>query len=125
MSLINRAEPLWQNQANHFDVNGSGRVEARDVLLIVNELLGNGPRDLPGAPGPGDRFLDVNGDYKLSTVDAQQIINALLFNSANPASSLAPGTSFVPEPSSAALLALGLMALALLAAGARSKSTRK
>ncbi len=31
MELINRAEPLWQNQANHFDVDASGRAGPRSV----------------------------------------------------------------------------------------------
>jgi hypothetical protein len=125
MALINRAEPLWQNQANHYDVNGSGRVEPRDVLIIVNELLGEGPRDLTGARGAGERFLDVNGDYKLSTLDAQQIVNALLGQIANPASSPAVGSSFVPEPASAALFTLGVASLAIFAAHSRWKRGRK
>lgn len=105
LELVNRAEPLWQNQENHYDVSGSGRVTPRDALLLINELLGAGPHALEGAPG---WFLDVNGDYRISPSDVNQVVNALL-GAANAAAAPTAGVNFVPEPSGAALAAFGVL----------------
>ena len=69
----------WQNTANPLDVNSSGQVTALDALLVINELNGNGPRELPqidstNAPPP---YLDTNGDGFLSAIDALLVINHL------------------------------------------------
>jgi hypothetical protein len=70
----------WQNPANSFDVNNSGTVSAIDVLVIINEINANGPRNLlvppvpPTAPPP---YYDANGDNALSSGDALAVINAI------------------------------------------------
>lgn len=115
LDLVNRDEPLWQNQANHFDVGGSGSVTPGDLLVLVNELLSKGPHELSGAPGASDEFLDVNGDYNVTTSDAMQVINYLLSGASLSSTAAAPGVTLVPEPSGAALAAWGL----LVAAAAR------
>jgi hypothetical protein len=110
LGLVTRVEPLWQNQVNHFDVNGSGNISARDALLIINELLDEGPRALTGSPS--DAFLDVNGDYNLAASDALAVINRLLGNNPS-ATASAASVNFVPEPSSAALAAGAALSAAL------------
>ena len=113
LELIEREEPLWQNQTNHFDVSGSSGVTSRDLLLIINELLSAGMHELQGAPGESDGFFDVNGDYRLTVSDAQQVINGLLGGTANPTASPTAGVNFVPEPSGAALALAGLLLVIL------------
>jgi Dockerin type I domain len=123
MEAINRADPLWQNQVNHFDVSRNGRVGPQDFLLIANELQRVGAHSLTGAPGSSDLFYDVNGDNEITTLDALQIANALLGGSANPAAQ-GSGANLVSEPSTAALLVVGL-ALAAVAHGlARRRKSR-
>ena len=113
MKLVDHPEPLWQNQVNHFDVDGSGRVNAHDLLVLMTELkLGNyAGQDLLGAPGPSDFRFDVDGDLRLTAQDGTALLNALLGNTANPASSTS-ATGLVPEPSSALLAAAGALTLA-------------
>jgi hypothetical protein len=111
LKLVNHAEPLWQNQVNQFDVDGSGRVTAHDLLVLMNELKQGGYAgiDLVGSPGLDDFRVDVDGDLRLTAQDGTRLLNALLGNTANPTSSAA---GLVPEPSSAALAAMGLLVLA-------------
>jgi hypothetical protein len=127
LDLINQQEPLWQNQVNHFDVSGSGRVEPRDVLFLVNELQSAGSHDLTGAPGPSDSLFDVNGDYRVSAADVQQLVNALLGGIANQATAASQGVTLVSEPSTAALAVGGwlLIALARVALRRRRPAARR
>jgi hypothetical protein len=87
----------WQNPLNPTDVNGDGRVSALDVLMIINHLNehGSGPITFPfggggqggntgggGNPGggagePPPFFPDVNGDGRITALDALLIINEL------------------------------------------------
>jgi hypothetical protein len=114
LDLVNRPEPFWQNQVNHFDVDGSGRVNARDALLIISELetglLGS---DLSGPRASAKPFFDVTGDRFLNSQDALQLISALLGQKANPTASALSSGFFVPEPSSAMLSAAALVCFAL------------
>ncbi len=119
VDMMNRAEPLWQNQANNYDVNGSGGVNARDLIVLINEILGDGARNLTGSPTVSNEWLDVNGDYKLGTVDVQRVVNEILreraaARAASPLSALTEGDiRIVPEPASGLLaLAAGLLGLA-------------
>lgn len=112
LDLLEREEPLWQNPANHFDVSRSGGATVRDLHILINEFLRTGGRDLDGAPLESDWLFDVNGDYRLSVADVQHLINGLLSGASNPSPSAAGG-NFVPEPSSAALAAGGLLLLGL------------
>jgi uncharacterized protein (TIGR03382 family) len=124
LKLVDHAEPLWQNQANHFDVDGSGRVNAHDLLVLMNELKrGNyAVQDLGGSPGPGDFRFDVDGDLRLTAQDGTSLLNALLGNTANPTSSQS-ATGLVPEPSSAVLAAVGVLVLAWI--GMRRRFARR
>ncbi len=78
LSFVDRAEPLWQNQVNHYDVSGTGGVTTRDIMFLVNQLLRSGNRDLFGSPGSSEGWLDVNGDYRLSTADVFSVVNQIL-----------------------------------------------
>ncbi|GAB5403867.1 MAG: hypothetical protein Aurels2KO_20980 [Aureliella sp.] len=61
------------------DVDYDFNVSPRDVLLIVNELNGQGARDLDDGPVDpnGKAFIDVNGDGALSPIDALAVVNFL------------------------------------------------
>ncbi len=69
----------WQNPDNRLDVNGNGRVEALDALLVINDLIRFGARTLPakdvGYTGP---LRDVNGDGSIKPIDALLVINSLI-----------------------------------------------
>jgi hypothetical protein len=127
MGLVNSADPAWQNPVNPYDVNNSGRVSARDVLMLAAAL------QQPGLGGPlpigriaTDPFYDVNGDGSMNATDAILLINALLRGTANPVTSASPLTgNFVPEPSSAVLgLSAALTLLVGRAVAARRKRRR-
>lgn len=56
------------------DVNGDGLVTANDVLILINEINGNGQRGLLlGALG--GPFFDVNRDSQLTAADVLAVIN--------------------------------------------------
>jgi thioredoxin-dependent peroxiredoxin len=69
----------WQNQANRLDVNGNGSIEPLDALLVINDLIRAGSRELSAKPsdytGP---LRDVNGDGFLRPIDALLVINSLI-----------------------------------------------
>lgn len=110
-AVLNRPEPLWQNQANHFDVNRSGTVDPVDALLVINALRNN--RTISGAPGPNDPRLDVSGDNALSASDAAGVINYIRIGRPGGAPG-SGGTNLVPEPGSVVLAVVGA---AMLLAG--------
>jgi VCBS repeat-containing protein len=70
----------WHNGDLDGDVDGDGKVQPRDVVLIINQLNNSGGGSL-GDPYPivdGDhRYLDVNSDGLLTPLDALIIINVL------------------------------------------------
>ena len=113
MDLVTADDPLWQNQANYFDVDRSGMASSRDLLLIINELIRSGSHELEGSPSAGGSLFDVSGDGFVSARDSLLIINALIGETANPTTASASGTMFVPEPSTGALVLLGLLSVAL------------
>ena len=117
--LVTAPDPPWQNQLNYYDVDRSGMVTPRDQLLIFNELILNGAHELEGLPLVDSPLYDVSGDGLVSSRDAQLLINAFLTGTANPAAAVAPGTMLIPEPSTGALVLVGLLSVAL-AHGARS-----
>src|SRR5690606_1834933 len=107
LSYVNRPEPLWQNQVNYYDVDRSGIVNARDVVLQVNKLLLQPNQELLGSPGANDPRVDTNGDLKITAQDVVQVISNLLNGNANPASLATQGEALlVPEPSGLALAAM-------------------
>ena len=67
----------WQNPQDQYDVNGVEGVTALDVLLIINEINQNGPRDLAQANFQAPPFVDVNGDGFCTALDALQVINVI------------------------------------------------
>ena len=69
--------PLWQNQANKFDVNCDGSVSPVDVLLVINHLNKFGSHSLPPAPPLRANYVafDASGDGQVSAVDVLNIIN--------------------------------------------------
>ena len=67
----------WQNPQDQYDVNGIDGVTALDVLLIINEINENGPRDLAQANFQAPPYVDVNGDGFCTALDALQVINVI------------------------------------------------
>jgi hypothetical protein len=111
--LLTRVDPPWQNSFNRYDVDGSGRVTARDALLMIKELkVGPLSGKLPTTHGATDPFFDVNGDGSLSVSDGIALVSAILLHTANPVVLASPSSAlFVPEPSS------GLLALLVAIVG--------
>jgi hypothetical protein len=78
----------WHNARNPNDVNDDGRVSASDAMLIISDLLVNGPRSLDGAPEQSElvpssglgKYLDVNADNRVSASDALKVISQLLLD---------------------------------------------
>jgi len=85
----------WQNAGNQFDVNNDTFVSPIDALFVINDLNGNGSRQLP-SPGIGPQsappFLDVNGDGFVAPVDALLVINRLNSGGAGESSDAASGS---------------------------------
>ena len=89
----------WTNPNDRFDVNGDGRLEPSDLLLVIDNLNRVGARSLiASAQGSGSssgvqllsstnsstsgddlqtQYLDVTGDGELTPQDALFVINAL------------------------------------------------
>ncbi len=117
LSYLNKPDPLWQNQANYYDVSGNGTVTFGDVLILVNDILSNGVNgihELSGSPTGTGHYLDVNGDDRVSTSDIQSVENQILKSrtatpAAAPLSEIAASplsTSYlIPEPASGCLAA--------------------
>lgn len=57
------------DQMVNTDVNGDGRVDALDLQLVVNALLGKSANPLVG---------DVNGDGRVDALDVQLVVNDIL-----------------------------------------------
>lgn len=68
------------NIGNPEDVDGNGRVELFDVLILVNDLRQNGVRILPPVtnPPPPPPFLDVNGNGMVELNDVLRVIQRIL-----------------------------------------------
>lgn len=66
----------WHNPQNPVDVDGTGRVAAVDVVIIVNYLNNSPGRwELPAVQTTPPRYLDVNGDGDCTPHDAVLVIN--------------------------------------------------
>ncbi len=60
------------------DVDNSSLVTPLDVLLLINNLNGEGARELPPrVQHASDPFYDVNGDNFLTPLDVLIVINAI------------------------------------------------
>ncbi len=127
LNIVNGTVPQWQNPFNHYDVDHSGVVNNKDVLLLINEMNRNGQHDLTGAPGANDLYYDVNGDGKITPTDLIQVANAMFLNVANPpnADTLANNLTLVPEPSTAVLAGCGLASVWLAARLARRRRGKR
>jgi hypothetical protein len=71
-------EHPWQNPLSPCDVDNNGRVEALDVLLVINDLNAHQARPLPLVPQGASRlppYLDVSGNNSLAPVDVLLVIN--------------------------------------------------
>ncbi len=113
LSYVDRAEPLWQNQVNYYDVSNDGSVGPRDVLQLIDELLTQGTHHLDGTPGAGGLRYDVNGDYSVSPTDLSAVISYLA-SAAPTAKPAAASYQFVPEPSTGVLALLGSLVVFIL-----------
>jgi len=68
----------WQNPLDRYDVDQNGNVSPTDVLLVINHLLQDGPRELPINPDPSNApapYLDINGDLQLSYLDVDTFMS--------------------------------------------------
>ncbi|MCA9213317.1 MAG: carboxypeptidase regulatory-like domain-containing protein [Planctomycetales bacterium] len=94
---------LWQNSKNRVDVNNDEALSPIDALLVINDLIKNGPRALSATtasvPPP---FIDVSGDNFVSSIDALQVINALIAR--DPASATPQQTDPISTNANATLI---------------------
>jgi hypothetical protein len=90
------------NPINGLDVDGNTRINARDALLVINELLKPHTADMTATAlvetDSSTFFWDTNNDFRVTARDALLVINHL---------------TVVPEPAS---FVLGGTALAAFAA---------
>jgi hypothetical protein len=79
IAVLDDEPPLFQNPADRHDVAGSDGATANDALRIINELFRRGGEAIldPEVEQPVDVFFDVNGDYRISALDALNVINEL------------------------------------------------
>ena len=78
----------WQNPANPLDVNGDGKVEPVDVLMLINKINRDGAGVLP--PRTADDlhlpYFDVAGDGSVTPLDVLVLINHInLYGTGAPA----------------------------------------
>jgi hypothetical protein len=68
--------PAWHNALFPCDVDGSTRVDASDVLTVINYINGH-PSDpsLPDPPASGPPFYDVDDSGDVIPLDALLVIN--------------------------------------------------
>jgi hypothetical protein len=74
---------VWTNPADRYDVDGNGRVEPLDVLILVNRINEDGSGQLPSPPDVPPPYFDVNGDGRLAPIDALQVVNRINSAQAN------------------------------------------
>ncbi|WP_442510192.1 dockerin type I domain-containing protein [Novipirellula sp. SH528] len=80
IDLVDDEPPLFQNSLNRFDVDSSGKVTASDALAIINALqfrIASSTLDPSKEQPSGDLYYDVNGDYRITPLDALIVINEL------------------------------------------------
>ena len=104
------AEPVspLHNPINGLDVDDNARVQARDALLIINQLLHPTTEDVEPLVGTSTSFFpDTTDDGRVTPRDALLVINHLLS---------------VPEPSSFILGGFGLCGLLVVRVAQRRAS---
>lgn len=69
----------WQNPVNRYDVNNDNRVSTQDALIVINDIVRYGVRNLmdPDEPSSPPPFVDVNGNAIVSAIDALAVINEI------------------------------------------------
>ncbi len=79
ISVLDDEPPLFQNPIDRFDVAQNDGATASDALRIINELMRRGGEAIldPEIEQPDEVFYDVNGDYRISALDALNVINDL------------------------------------------------
>ncbi|HUG71040.1 MAG TPA: dockerin type I domain-containing protein [Pirellulaceae bacterium] len=67
----------WQNRRDRYDINDDGFVVPGDVLIMINEINANGPRELlpPTTATLAAPYWDSSGDNFFSPLDILQVIN--------------------------------------------------
>lgn len=77
IDVLDDEPPFFQNPVDPFDVNNNGDPTAGDALVVINQLAirGANPELNPQTEQPNGVFLDVNGDYRVTALDALNIIN--------------------------------------------------
>ncbi len=65
----------WQNPSTRHDVNNDGEIGPIDALIIINALNDGRRGDLVGDKPANEFYLDVNGDNRLESLDALEVIN--------------------------------------------------
>lgn len=124
--------PSFQNPVLAADVVNDGLLRASDAHALINDLLSQGQHSVVG-PFAGTNYLDVNGSNTITTVDIQNVINALLSQNSPGSLSLVALPEIVPaarselmdsslsarllvavpEPTTLSLAAVAAMALAV------------
>lgn len=109
---------LW-NVFDPFDVDSNGTTELADLLPLIDDLNRYGQRSLVAPPvGRPSLFVDVSRNHFADLEDVLLLVDAL--NRTAPAGLTSQGVlasfessspTLVPEPSTAALLAAGLLGL--------------
>ncbi len=72
----------WQNPLEADDIDANGAVEINDAVVLIQDLLVNGIRDLDD-PAPGNEpppFLDASGDGRAGIADAIHVITHLVID---------------------------------------------
>ena len=83
---------FFHNPVEPFDINRDGFVAPLDAILVINELNGNGSRELPlNALNARGLLFDVNADSFFAPLDAILIINWLNATGAGPSRSRGNG----------------------------------
>jgi hypothetical protein len=78
VDLLDDEPPLFQNQVDRFDVIGMDGPTELDALIIINTIASRSTNQLdPATQTPNGRFVDVNGDYLVTALDALQTINQI------------------------------------------------
>lgn len=74
----------WSNPVNAADVDNDGRVSARDVIMLLKQLLTTGSGELPPPTDNSSppEFWDVTGDDRLSVSDLRVVLTVLVLQPA-------------------------------------------
>jgi len=80
-SVTVNVKGTWQNHKNPRDVNQDGRVDPRDLWLLVNDMHRHGTRTLPKSGAGISSYVDVSGDGRFTPQDILLLVRE--FSQAN------------------------------------------